>query len=266
MSDSSVSPFRYVIRIVLLAIVLSMIPSGGASSINAQQTQLGPSDVVREFYKAMRARRFKDAWSLTIYKSAVADLTAEEMEDLRSDFEEKASRIPEQVTITGEQINGRIATVFVVVPASESSAQVTSQPVNLINSGGFWIIGDEANEAIVKKAGRRFFLDALITEHQTDVEDLLKRLIALQIVYSSQNKGLFGNLQQLIAADLISKDAGDPKSIGYNIHITVAPDGKSYVAGAEPTRYGRTGRLSFWMDQTGAIKSLDNGGKPIAGK
>ena len=69
----------------------------------------------------------------------------------------------------------------------------------------------------------------------------------------------------LIATDLISKESGDPKAAGYNFQITVAKDGKSYIATAEPTRYGRTGKLSFWMDQTGAIKSADNGGKPITG-
>jgi len=258
----SIRPFH---RTILSALVLSMICLSEA--FGATQTQRGPSDVVREFYKAMRERRFKEAWSLTIYKPAVSDLTAEEMEDLRADFEDKAARIPDQITITGEQIRGNTATVFVVVPATESTPQVTSEPVILIKSGGAWIIGDETNQAIVKKAGRRFFLDALISEHQSDVEELLKRLIALQIVYAAQNKGTFGDLPALIAADLVAKEAGDPKSFGYNIHITVAPDGKSYIAGAEPTRYGRTGKLSFWMDQTGAIKSLDNGGKPIgAGK
>src|SRR3977135_2710067 len=150
----------------------------------AQNTALGPSDVVREFYKAMRQHRFKDAWSLTIYKPAVADLTAQEMEDLRSDFEEKAAQIPEQIQVTSEQINGNNATVFVVVPATDSTPQITSQPVTLISSGGVWIIGDEINQAVVKKAGRRFFLDALISEHESDVEDFLKRLIAIQIVYS----------------------------------------------------------------------------------
>jgi len=219
--------------------------------------------VVREFYKAMRQHRFKDAWSLTIYKPAVTDLTAEEMEDLRSDFEEKAAQIPEQIQVTSEQIVGNNATVFVVVPATESTPQITSEPVTLINSGGVWIIGDEANQAIVKKTGRRFFLDALISEHESDVEDFLKRLIAIQIVYGTQNKGAFGDLPSLIATGLISKEAGDPNSIGYNLHITVAADGKSYVAGAEPTRYGRTGRRSFWMDQTGAIKNADIGGKPL---
>jgi len=229
------------------------------------QAQLGPSDVVRDFYKAMREHRFKDAWSLTIYKPAVQDLSAEEMEDLRADFEDKAAQIPEQIQITGEQISGNTATVFVGVPATESTPQITSEPVTLFSSGGVWIIGDETNEAVVKKAGRRFFLDALISEHQSDVEDLLKRLIAVQIVYSAQNKGVFGDLPALIATGLVSKEAGNPNAIGYSFHITVAKDGKSYVAGAEPTRYGRTGKLSFWMDQTGAIKSVDNGGKPIAG-
>jgi len=258
-SSISRSPVRF--RIVLATLVLFMATSAGNQPV--AQTQRGPSDVVREFYKAMREHRFKDAWSLTIYKPAVQDLSAEEMEDLRADFEDKAAQIPEQIKITGEQISGKSATVFVVVPATESTPQVISQPVTLIESGGSWIIGDEANEAIVKKAGRRFFLDALISEHESDVEDLLKRLVAVQIVYSAQNKGAFGDLPALISTGLIAKEVGDPNAIGYNFHITVAKDGKSYVAGAEPSRYGHSGKLSFWMDQTGAIKSLDNGGKPI---
>jgi hypothetical protein len=43
-------------------------------------------------------------------------------------------------------------------------------------------------------------------------------------------------------------------------------NGKTFIATAEPSRYGRTGKLSFWMDQTGAIKSADNGGKPVQSK
>jgi len=249
---------KSIISIAALALVLT------ATSFAARaQTQRSPSDVVREFYKAMREHRFKDAWAMTIYKPAVEDLSADEMEDLRSDFEQKAAQVPAQIEITGEQIQGNIATVFVKVPITESTPQVTSEPVNLISSGGFWIIGDEANQAIVKKAGRRFFLDALIEEHQSDIEDLLKRLIAVQIVYGAQHNGAFGDLQALIAADLIAKESADPKAIGYYFHITIAPDGKGYTASAEPARYGHTGKLSFWMDQTGAIKSADNSGKPV---
>ncbi len=122
-----------------------------SSSAVQTQTQRSPADVVREFYKAMREHRFREAWAMTIYKPAVEGLTAEEMEDLRTDFEERAARIPEQVEIMGEQISGNTATVFVKVPVSESTPQITSEPVTLINSGGLWIIGSEADQTEVKK-------------------------------------------------------------------------------------------------------------------
>jgi len=243
---------------ILLAI---LAPAFLVSSLSAQ-TQRTPSETVRAFYKAMHDHRFKEAWALTIYKPAVEGLKEEEMEDLRPDFEEKAAAIPDQVEILGEQISGDIATVFVKVPVSESTPQNISQPVTLIKSGGVWIIGEEKDQAIVKKAGRRFFLDALILQHHSDVEDLLKRVIAVQIVYAQQHGG-FGDLQALINAGLVPKAAGDPKDLGYNFRVTVGKDGKTYLAGAEPTRYGHTGKLSYWMDQTGTIKSVDNGGKPI---
>ena len=254
---------RYLGRFTLLSVILLVIGSGGALSFGVAQTPLTPSDVVREFYKAMHEHRFKEAWALTIYKPAVEGLSAEEMEDLRPDFEEKAAAIPDQVEISGEQINGDIATVFVKVPINESTPQNISQPVTLIKSGGGWIIGDQVNQAIVKKAGRRFFLDALITQHHSDMEDLLKRVIAVQIIYAQQHGG-FGDLQSLINAGLLPKAAGDPKDLGYNFRVTAGKDGKTYLAGAEPTRYGHTGKLSYWMDHNGTIKSVDNGGKSVA--
>src|SRR5216684_2754041 len=113
-----------------------------AQGVSAQTIQRTPSDVVREFYKAMRERRFKDAWAMTIYKPAVEDLTADEMEDLRSGiFEAQAAQVPEQVEITGEQIEGNIAKVFVKLPATDSTPQITSEPVVLINSASGWIVG-----------------------------------------------------------------------------------------------------------------------------
>ncbi len=249
--------------LILPRIVLAiMAPAFLVSSLSAQ-TQRTPSDTVRAFYKAMHDHRFKEAWALTIYRPAVDGLNAEEMEDLRPDFEEKAAAIPDPVEISGEQISGDIATVFVKVPISDTTPQNTSQPVTLIKSGGAWIIGDSANQAIVKKAGRRFFLDALITQHHSDIEDLLKRVIAVQIVYSQQHD-VFGDLMALINAGLVPKAAGDPKELGYNFRITVGRDGKTYLAGAEPVRYGHTGKLSYGMDQTGTIRSLDNGGKAIS--
>src|SRR5256714_2146367 len=153
------------IRLFMLALVSLLVANGiTALAASPQNTLKSPSDVVREFYKAMREQRFREAFALTNYKPAVESLTAEDLEDLGPTFEDKAKMIPETVEITGEQINGNTAIVFVRVPIAETSAQVTSQPVNLAKSGGAWMIvlGSESDQEVVRKAGRRYFLDAMI--------------------------------------------------------------------------------------------------------
>src|SRR5678816_280149 len=56
-----------------------------------------PSDVVREFYKAMREKRFREAFDLSIYKPAIDSLKPQEFEELRPDFEKMAAVIPVEV-------------------------------------------------------------------------------------------------------------------------------------------------------------------------
>jgi hypothetical protein len=241
---------------VVVLIVLSSLPV-------AAQAQKSPSDVVREFYKAMREHRFKDAWALSVYKPAIEGLAADEMEDLRPFFETQAAPIPEQLQIDGEKVSGNTAQVFVRLPPTDASPQLTSKPVDLIKSNGDWVIGTLAEQETVKKAGNRYFLDALVDINQENTADVLKRLIGMEAVYAQANNGAFGELKALVAAGLMSDDMFDPKLSGYTFHLVI--NGKTYVATAEPAHYGRTGKLSYWMDQTGAIKSADNGGKPFAG-
>ena len=244
---------------------ISLTPVSLISANASLQQSPGPSDVVREFYKAMREHRFREAFARTNYKSAFESLTADDMTDLQPNFEEKAKLIPETVEIAGEQINGNSAIVFVRIPIADTTAQVTSQPVNLINSSAGWIImfGSEADQEEVRKAGRRYFVDAMIAEHEGDVEDFLKRLMMWEGIYSQQHSGAFGDFPALIQAGMFSNDVIDPKLSGYNFHLSIGKDGKSYVATAEPVRHGHTGKMSFWSDQTGMVKSADNGGKPL---
>jgi hypothetical protein len=91
---------------------------------------------------------------------------------------------------------------------------------------------------------------------------MLKRISIAQLVYNQQHGGKYGDLPALISAGLVPKDLEATESTGYRFHITLASDAKSYTAGAEPARYGRTGRLSFFLDRTG-VRSADNGGKPL---
>src|SRR5262252_8241641 len=163
---------RSIHRLCFLVLLLAF-----ASMTAGAQAQTSPSDVVREFYKAMREHRFKDAWSMSVYKPAIEGLTADQMEDLRPMFEAQAAPIPEQLQIDGEKITGDTAQIFVRMPVTDASPQLTSRPVDLFKSNGAWIIGTPAEQENVKKVGNRYFLDALIDINQDNMADTLKQLI-----------------------------------------------------------------------------------------
>lgn len=230
----------------------------------SQNQQLSPTETVRLFYQTMRERKFKEAFGMSIYKPAVEGLSAKQLDDLRPDFEKMAAAIPEQVELSGETISGDLATVFVKVKETADTAE-KSEPISLIQNNGIWIIGDRENEAIVKKAGKNFFFDARIDTHHNDVQDLLTRITLAQVVYSQQHNGLYATLAELITAGLLPKDLEGTESTGYSFHVNRATDGKSWYAAAEPAQYGRTGKLSFYLDAAG-VKSGDVGGKPLIPK
>ncbi len=237
-----------------LLVCLSGVP------VVSQQAPRSPTDTVREFYKAMREKRFREAFGLSIYKPAIEPLKPQEFEDLRPDFDKMAAAIPEQVNLTGEQVSGDLATVFVKVKDGDNREQ--AEPVSLIRDGGIWIIGDRKNQAIVKKAGKQFFFNARIDTHHDEVQAMLTRISLVELVYSQQHNGVFGNLATLITAGLLPKDLEGTESTGYRFHVNVASGGKTWSAAAEPAQYGRTGRLSFFLDPSG-VRSNDRGGKPL---
>lgn len=244
--------------IAALFLLKALDISGEALAQNNQSRT--PTETVREFYKTMREKRFREAFALSIYKPAVDSLSAEEFDDLRPDFEKMAAVIPEKIEVSGEQISGDVATVFVRIADADKAAE--AEPVGLIRDGGAWIIGDKDNREIVKKAGKRFFFEARITAHHSDVQAMLQRISIAELAYASQHNNLYADLPTLIAAGLVPKDIETPDTTGYHFHLVLTKDAKGWVVGAEPAQYGRTGRLSFALDQNG-IRSGDKGGKSL---
>ncbi|MCM3873731.1 MAG: DUF4878 domain-containing protein [Pyrinomonadaceae bacterium] len=264
-------PFKTLLKFVLALIVTGAVfvvagtnsPAQGflLKSTSVAACQAGsPSDAVREFYKLMREKKFREAFALSIYQPAIEGLKPAEFDDLRPDFERLAAAIPEKVDISGEQISTETATVFVKVKDDDNKEQ--AEPVTLILVNGKWIVGDRENQEIVKKAGNAFFFNARIDTHHIDVRDMLQRISLAQVVYSQQHAGKFGDLAALILAGLVPKDLEGTETTGYRFRIAVSPDGKNWSASAEPAQYGRTGRLSFVMDQSG-VRNGDVAGKPL---
>lgn len=248
---------------VLPIALLGLLTGLTFSSALAQQPAAAartPTQTVTDFYQLMRERKFREAFALSIYRPAIEPLKPEEFNDLRPDFEKMAAAIPAQVELGGEQVSGGGATVFVRV--KEGDKPETLEPVTLILVDGAWIIGDKDNAAIVKKAGKQFFFNARIDTHHDEVQTMLTRISLAQLLYSQQHDGLFADLTTLISLGMLPKDLEGTESTGYRFHVNAPNAGKSWNAAAEPAQYGRTGRLSFYLDATG-VRSGDIGGKPL---
>ena len=243
---------------------MSLLPSGPSRAASNQTGPLTPSETVRAFYQGMREKKFREALNLSIYRPAIDPLKPEDFEDLRPDFEKMAlavnERVPEKFEITAEQINGNDATVLIKVLDPEGKDKV--EPAGLIKLDGVWVLGDRESLELVKKAGKQFFFNARIEAHHSDVQDMLTRISLAQVVYSQQHNGMFADLATLIAAGLVPKDIETTDSTGYRFHVNTVSGGKLWNASAEPAQYGRTGKLSFYLDAAG-VRSSDTGGKPL---
>src|SRR5215207_8525538 len=222
--------------------------------------QGAPSQVVRAYYTALKESRFRDAMLLTVLRPAIEALSAEELKDFQTDFARIAPVVPADFRLTGEQLSGEEATVFVMT-GDEKEPKV--EPVNLIRERGAWIIGDRAGAAEVKKQGKKFLFEQRMAVHEQDAEEMLGRIKAAQLAYALQNAGSFGGLAALVRAGYIPQDILGSETTGYRFTVNVSSDAKSFTAHAEPERYGRTGRLSFHLDASG-VRKKDVGGKPLS--
>jgi len=223
-----------------------------------------PTDTLRDFYRLMREKKFREAFDLSIYRPAIEGLSAQEFEDLRPDFEKMAiavsEKIPDKIDISGEQVSGDVATVFVKVVDADGKEQI--QPASLIKLNNSWIVGSQEDLRLVQQSGKKFFFEARLNAHHSDVQDMLTRISVVQVAYSQAHNGQFGNMAELITAGYLPKDIEGPETTGYRFQVVRSADAKSWYATAEPAQYGRTGRLSFYLDASG-VRSGDAGGKPL---
>jgi hypothetical protein len=247
-------------RAVTRALLFLALTISFAFQTRAQQTaSASPSETVRKFYAALRERRFREAFEMSVYRPAIEGLSAAEMEDLRPDFEIIARNVPEKVEITGEQISGDEATVFLKLGDAPNGAP-NIQPVLLRREKGAWTIDDPAIREAVKREGKNYFFNQRIAAHEADAEEMLQRIARAELAYALQHNGVYADMRALIDEGLLPKDIETPESTGYRYRITLGKDAKTFIAQAEPEKYGRTGRNSFYLDPKGAQKK-DVGGK-----
>ncbi len=90
-------------------------------------------------------------------------------------------------------------------------------------------------------------------------KSMLRQIAGAQETYkSAQGRDSFGSLDQLVEANLVNKDW--LQSYGYKIEVSFS--GTNYEAIAVPLEYGKTGRMSYFIDVSSVLRGGDHGGGP----
>jgi hypothetical protein len=87
----------------------------------------------------------------------------------------------------------------------------------------------------------------------------LNRIASAEVSYKNEKKkGRFGTLEELLAEGLLEKDFLE--HIEYEVKLTASSE--KFEATATPKLYGKSGRRSFFIDETEVVHGADRKGQP----
>jgi hypothetical protein len=88
---------------------------------------------------------------------------------------------------------------------------------------------------------------------------LLRTVMSAEATFlATQGNDRYGTIDELISANLLSKETVQK----YGYRIEVAASGNKFEATAVPLEYGQTGRMSYFIDESGVLRGGDHGGGP----
>jgi hypothetical protein len=96
-----------------------------------------------------------------------------------------------------------------------------------------------------------------LAKNESIAQSALRTVVSAEATYrETKGNGNYATLDQLIEQELVSKDF--LQQHGYKIDLIVA--GTRFEATAVPVEYGKTGKMSFFVDESGVIRGADHGG------
>ena len=97
-------------------------------------------------------------------------------------------------------------------------------------------------------------------KNERSAMSVLWSIYSAQARYKEEKSG-YASLEELISADMLSKETME--SSGYKFEVRLVADGFEVLA--VPVEYGKTGKMSFYMDsQAPGIRGGDHGGGPAS--
>ena len=100
-----------------------------------------------------------------------------------------------------------------------------------------------------------------IAANESIAKSILIMILGAETSYrEGPGKGSFGTLEQLVEHNLLPKHMLEKN--GYKVELTVT--GTKFEATAVPVEYGKTGIMSFFVDESGVVRGADRGGAPAS--
>ena len=92
----------------------------------------------------------------------------------------------------------------------------------------------------------------------------LRQIAAAEKAYAAKNQGHYGGLDEIAKTKLAEGDLAKLKQehSGYRFEVKLKSKAAGFEATATPAKYGRHGRTSFFVDESGKIRRADKNGQP----
>lgn len=99
--------------------------------------------------------------------------------------------------------------------------------------------------------------EAPLVTNEAVARGLLRTVVSAEATFhATKGDGHFGTLDELLSEGLINKDVLE--KYGYKLDLMASSN--KFEATATPREYGKTGRLSFFIDESGVLREGDHGG------
>jgi len=96
-----------------------------------------------------------------------------------------------------------------------------------------------------------------VVSNEAIAVSMMRTVVVAEATFqSTQDNGRYGTLDELLSAGLINKEM--IHKYGYRIEVTTSSN--RFEVTAVPLEYGKTGRLSYFVDDSGVIRGGDHGG------
>ncbi len=143
------------------------------------------------------------------------------------------------------------ATIAAAIEMDATSIKLEAfSPLGIAGTIALWGFGSDVGKGTERK--------------ENDARYKLRELAKAEKAYAKKNQKRYASLESLAKAkDVTFKiESLKDEENNYKFEFKLKPNSKGYEATATPIKYGRQGRQSFFIDESGKLRSADKQGAP----